>query len=1079
MARPFLLYKSSAGSGKTYTLTLEYLKLTLQDPKAGFKGILAVTFTNKATQEMKERILKELGRLSKEVKPEESMDQALLRHLKLTPEQLMERAEQVLRSILHGYGHFSVSTIDSFFQKVIRSFARELDLQAKFDVEMDTDNVLELLVDRIVEKVAEDPHLRQWLISYAEHQLLDGKSWDIRGGIKDLGKEIFQERFKAHRRVFQESVAQEGFLLDFKQEIQAAKNRILAESQSKRQEAEQIRLRQGLNWEDFKGGSKGFAMKFPRQGNPKNPIPELTKKMMEELPDPMHWFSKGSPQENQIRAAFHEGLGSMLATWPTQLKLWNTYVALQKNLNAFGVFKNLILELRDLKDEEGILLISDVNDFLTEITKDNEAPFIYEKIGNQYQHFLIDEFQDTSEFQWSSFKPLLENSLASGHTNLLVGDVKQSIYRWRGGKLELLLSEVQTHMRDELIEQRNLDVNYRSLPGIIRFNNSLFEHLPAFMQRGIEQYAMDPQSILTQAFQDVAQRVPDGKLHSPFQGKIHIAFTEKNNSPSAAEDEELEEEEADLGVLEKLPDLVMKLQDQGYALKDIAFLVQKNAQGAVIADTLMEYQRTQSQEGYRFDVLSEESLFIDKSIAVKCVLGLLTYFSNTADKVALKTFWQYYALVYGIPVSHELFHHRSLPEDLLEKQEELLRKQADLLQLPLLELVEQAISFIGLTEHRQDLAHLSGFKEAVLDFVKKNRADLRGFLEWWDRNKLKRTVRIPEDHDAMRILTIHKAKGLQFKVVIAPYLDWEIVPSGTKAPILWAPFATEQGIETVIPLTHQKSMKQSNFSELYEKEVRLAYLDSLNMLYVAFTRAEEAIFGFANYFIPKTNGPSLKTTGNVLYELFSTGFTLGNQPNPSWNSAINTFDWGEFPEKKRERTPQVQQEASLRWEYQDWSQKLKTKSQAWDFSEEGIRAREQRDVGVIVHELLATSKSLSDALLLLQKFTFEGRWVEDIASEIAIPLKRLFESSQVQSWFDPKAYSLTEQGILLPGGMQKRPDRILLGKEEVVVIDFKTGAKKEEHPRQVQEYMDLVKALTHLPVTGFVCYLQPLEIVEV
>lgn len=191
MARPFLLYKSSAGSGKTYTLILEYLKLALQDPKAGFKGILAVTFTNKATQEMKERILKELGRLSKEVKPEESMDQALLQHLKLTPEQLMERAEQALRSILHGYGHFSVSTIDSFFQKVIRSFARELDLQAKFDVEMDTDNVLELLVDRIVEKVAEDPHLRQWLIAYAEHQLLDGKSWDIRGGDQGFGKRNF------------------------------------------------------------------------------------------------------------------------------------------------------------------------------------------------------------------------------------------------------------------------------------------------------------------------------------------------------------------------------------------------------------------------------------------------------------------------------------------------------------------------------------------------------------------------------------------------------------------------------------------------------------------------------------------------------------------------------------------------------------------------------------------------------------------------------------------------------------------------------------------------------------------------
>ncbi len=475
MAKPFLLYRSSAGSGKTYTLTLEYLKLALRNPQYGYRQILAVTFTNKATQEMKERIVEELERLSQAVNPAESLDFELMDQLGLDANQLMDRARVTLLQVLHGYGHFAVSTIDSFFQKVIRSFAREMDLQAKFDLEMDTDAVLDKLVDRIVEKVAEDQALRNWLIDYAEEQLLDGKSWDIRVGIKGLGKEIFQERFKAFRTIFQESVGQEGFLPELKTQISRVRQALIAEGKTQWKQAEDIRIQFSLEWTDFKGGSNSFAKRFGALGNLKMPFPELSATMLRDLPEVGNWFTKKSPQEAAICSAYAAGLGDLLFSWPEKLKVWNTFTSLQKNLNAFGVFRNLLLELRDLKDEEGILLISDVNDFLAEITRENEAPFLYEKIGNQYQHFLIDEFQDTSEFQWSSFKPLLQNSLASGNTNLLVGDVKQSIYRWRGGKLELLLTEVQEQIHPDFVEVKNLSVNYRSLPGIIAFNNAVFQ----------------------------------------------------------------------------------------------------------------------------------------------------------------------------------------------------------------------------------------------------------------------------------------------------------------------------------------------------------------------------------------------------------------------------------------------------------------------------------------------------------------------------------------------------------------------------------------------------------------------------
>lgn len=1076
--KPFIIYKSSAGSGKTYTLTLEYLKLALQSPRSGFKQILAVTFTNKATAEMKQRILEVLERLSQGVKQGEFLDEQLMIHLNLDENQLQIRARETLLSILHGYGYFSVSTIDSFFQKVIRSFAREMDLQAKFDLEMDTDAVLERLVDRIVEKVVQDKNLRAWLIGYAEEQIEDGKSWDIRNGIKGLGREIFQERFKAFRSLFQESVAQEGFLGEFRKQQHAERRKLIAEAEEMREKAEAIRAQFGLEWTDFKGGLRSFALRFSRLGDPKFPFPELTEVMLRDLPDSNNWFSKGAKNASNIISAAEGGLIDFLFSWPEKVLHWNTLSALQRNLNAFGVFRDLILELRNLKDEESILLISDVNDFLKQITEGNEAPFIYEKIGNQYRHFLIDEFQDTSEFQWSSFRPLLENSLASGNTNLLVGDVKQSIYRWRGGKLELLLSEVQRQIREDLIEVKNLAVNFRSLPRIIDFNNSVFEQLPSLMQLGMKDYFdVDSQNLLHDAFLEVTQEVPKKKKDLEFQGKIHLEFTEKSNSRSSSEEEETEEDEADKTVLAKLPSLVMLFQDQGYGLSDIAFLVRKNAQGAEIADYLMNYHRENPDSGYSFDVLSEESLFIDKSIAVKCLLAFFTYLNNPSDKVALKTLWHYYALLHEVEVSHSLFYQNSLHDALKEKEAQLLSMENRLLQLPLVELMEEGLAFLGLTEKQQDLAYISGFKEAVFDFVKKNRADLSGFLDWWELNKGKRTVKIPEDHDAMRILTIHKSKGLQYKVVIMPFLDWKIVASGQQAPVIWAPYQLGN-LETVIPLTHQSALKNSHFSEYYEDEVRLAYLDSLNMLYVAFTRAEEVIWGFSDFTRSK-DGVKLNQTGNVLYTLFSTGFHIPDPSDQGWNSELMTFDWGEWGRKIPPKDQKPKAPLGLRWEILDWKEKLKTRNYAWDFSEDGLQARNQRKLGVIIHELLADSQSLEDALRLLREFTFDGRWDEATAEEVKTQLEMLFALDQIQDWFGSAYQSLSEQGILLPGGAQKRPDRILIGKDQALVIDFKTGEKRETHLSQVKEYMGLVAKLSQLPVKGYLCYLEPTEILEV
>lgn len=1029
---------------------------------------------------MKERILKDLTRLSQEIKPAEFLDQELMKALSLSGECLQNAARETLLDILHGYGYFAVSTIDSFFQRVIRSFAKEMDLQAKFELELDQAAVLDRLVDRVVEQVSADDNLKKWLTEYAEERIEEGKSWDIRSALSGLGREIFQEKFKAHQALFESTIAQEGFLGEFRKVVKGKKDELISEALDIKSKANEIRVKYGLEWGDFKYGVNYFEKRFDRLGEGKEPIPSLTDKMVADLPDTSNWYSKTSKLKDGIVSAAEEGLQELIFKLPTLLTQWNTFMALSRNLNAFGVFRNLLHELRELKDEESILMISDVNDFLKGIVAGNEAPFIYEKIGNQYRNFLIDEFQDTSEFQWSSFKPLLVNSLGTMNTNLLVGDVKQSIYRWRGGRLELLLHEVQEQIAENYQNIKNLSVNYRSLPKVVSFNNSLFEALPELMQEGINsEFKVDSFNLLSDAFAGVAQDVPEKKLALDYQGKIHLEFTPKPARNSVGTSEE-EEEDEDNSVLDKLIPLVMELQDKGYEPRDIAFLVRKNQQGADIADRIMSYAQENPDSGYRFDVLSEDSLFLSKSAAVKAVIALLQYLGNQADLVPLKTFWFYYALIHELEYSHELFEKNSLPAVLKEKQKYLIDHLNSWLQLPLMEQVEEIIKFLEVYERKVDLAYVSGVKEAAFDFVKKNRADLQGFLDWWELNQFKRTVKIPEDHNAMRILTIHKAKGLQYKAVIMPYLDWKIVASGLQAPIIWSEYAISDSLKTVLPLTHQSALADSEFVGIYGDEVRLAYLDTLNMLYVAFTRAEEVLYGFSDFFQSKDGKINLKQSGNILYTLFSHGFSLPTQStSENWDAEKMVFDWGEWPESPVKKEVLKAEAIHLNWDSTDWREKLKTREYAWDFSETGIQAREQRMLGVLIHEILEQARSLEMALEILQTFVFNGRIDQETQLVITTQLSELFELPQFKTWYSNDFQAMSEQGILLPGGKQKRPDLILVGASLAMVIDFKTGEKASKHQTQIKEYMELVQKLTQLPTQGFLCYLEPTEIFEI
>ncbi|MDX5479422.1 MAG: DNA helicase UvrD, partial [Cyclobacteriaceae bacterium] len=523
--------------------------------------------------------------------------------------------------------------------------------------------------------------------------------------------------------------------------------------------------------------------------------------------------------------------------------------------------------------------------------------------------------------------------------------------------------------------------------------------------------------------------------------------------------------------------IVAFLQDRGYELKDFAFLVRTKKEGELIADTLMAYNAVHPQSEYRFDVLSDESMYLHKSVTVKALVAGLKYLHSPDEKIQFKTMWYYHSVLKQEPVDHSLFALDQVPEHLKERVKSFLEKENILLQLPLMELLEELIAELGLEEQGIEKAYISGFKEAVYDFTTNNRADLAGFLDWWEENQNKRTVKIPDGHNAMRILTIHKSKGLQFKVVLMPFLKWTIFDTG-KGNVVWSPFEDkEKHFSAIIPLTLNSNLAKSDFNSTYAEEAVMAYLDSLNMIYVALTRAEEVFWGMVLYKAEIKNLNYLQAHLQLL--LSSSMDTLGELSlSENFDPESKVFELGDWHDK-----PKVQSKEGsaphLRWGYQNWTNLLQIRKYAVDFSKEGIEQRKKRNFGLLVHEILEKSGSLQEAKLLLKNLYFEGRLTQEESSVVEEQIEALFKQELFASWFDPNNTLLKEQGILLPGGKQKRPDKIILKEHEAVVVDFKTGEEYSKYEKQVRGYMNLVKGLSGKTTKGYLCYLESGKILEI
>lgn len=902
------LYRSSAGSGKTHILVRAYLQLALESPER-FKEILAVTFTNQATQEMKQRILTYLHSLAQGLASPIAEELMQLKGWEMPI--LQERAQAVLSKILHHYTHFTVSTIDSFFQTIIRGFAKELGLQSGFSIEMEQEAVLDTIINEVVATASHGKQLQQWMVEFAERKLLDGKPWDFKRELKALGHELFTEAFSAKEVQLVRAISDKTSLNAFLQKLHQTKVHFESNLQGLGEAAMKAMHQAGLIVADFAYGKRGVAGYLAGLQQKQSFVP--TQRAIEASQQMEAWYSKTTHKQQRIVKVVQHSLLNILAQairfYQAHHRIYHTALAVQHFIYAFGIITHLLERLNGYRDQNNVMLVSDAATFLHQIIAQNDAPFVYEKIGAFYKHFLIDEFQDISGFQWQNFQPLINNGLAGGHMSLVVGDVKQSIYRWRGGNWRLLLTQLEEDLtRTTAI---SLDYNWRSKRHIIDFNNTFFTEASTWLVRHLQEeleglednvlkqaLAAQAQQLGT-AYQDVYQHIPRS-CRQDDQGYVNITFF-ADEQPESGRTLSWREK-----VKARLPLLIEKLQRDGFALKNIALLVRNNAEGRELFQTLLAYQQSaQAKPGYRYDAISAESLYLGHNPWVNILVNALKCLADEQDYLAqaeLTYLYQLYVCQEAHPVLHNYF--QAATKEQVSKQQHSLLPQAFLAartylqQLPLYECIEALISIFQL-QRAEATPFIQAFQDGVLAYTQKEPADSHRFLAWWKERGNKRTIPRMEEQDAISIMTIHQAKGLQFKAVILPFCEWDFDHNPQKPPIIWCATPTPPfSAFPALPLRYTRGLKDTVYVRDYYEERMQAYLDNLNLLYVAFTRPEDRLYAFAK----RPSKQAFKTTADLLYHTFEQGEQKPDHDpaNPKafltwkkhWNSSANTLEVG-------------------------------------------------------------------------------------------------------------------------------------------------------------------------------------------
>jgi ATP-dependent helicase/nuclease subunit A len=1078
---------ASAGSGKTHKITSEFLKLLFRETD-NFRHILAVTFTNKATEEMKSRIIGELYRLSAN---QDSEYLEFIMDLTGFPERIVRtKSDIILKKILHDYSRFSVSTIDSFFQKIVRSFTREIGIQHGYTIELDTDNVLKEAIDRLFLETDNDLSLREWLIKFAVNRTEEGKSWNFKNDILELGREVFKEEFREFSDIISDKLNNKEFLTGYVSDLRKILKHFENFLVQKGTEGLELISSFQLSVNDFsykQSGPAGYFLKLTDRN-----FQKPGSRALEAVNTPEKWYSKTSEMKDRIKDIFEKGLnGILIDIIDFFSKNYNDYMTsrtILSNIFTLGILSDITREILQYTNEKNLFLLSDASAFLNKIIENNDAPFIYEKTGNYYHHFMIDEFQDTSGFQWKNFRPLIDNSISQNYDNMVVGDAKQSIYRWRSTDWEILTEKVFNDFYRESINTYTLDKNWRSQKRIVDFNNSFFIRAAKVLQDNfndeLSDFEIHPDSEklknnIFNIYSDVRQLCAisdNGK-----KGYIKIQITDNKD---------------DNQIKDNLINILRELQDKGYRLKDIAVLTRKKEEGKDIADFLIEYKKNYESGGkYRYEVISDESLYIVSSSAVKFLIAILKFFINKDDNInnffIVSEYLNYVKA--GDKNNNEIKIENLNTKDFNTLFNELLEqpfiKSVDYLKsLSLYEMVERLIEIFSLNNITGELPFIQAFQDLVLDYSNKNSSNIYTFLEYWEDIGSKKSISISEAQDAIRIMTIHKAKGLEFKVVIIPYCNWRI-DNHPKKQIIWCKPSTKPFNKLdIVPVYYSKNLKDTSFASEYYVEKLKIYIDNLNLLYVAFTRASDALYCLTGLG-SKTSG-KMSTVSDLLFNIFSASHKDNEFNKDDINMLLfdkyyskdeQVFEYGVLeniePDKYSEEYPvsKIKEYPSA-----DSRKKLRIAYQVSDFftPDTEIRAK-PLNYGKIMHEIFADIVTIDDMDRATERVFLEGKIGLAERDSILRDLEQIFNDVQIRSWFSDDCKVLNEKDIILPDGSVRRPDRIIIRDNNAIIIDYKFGiVERKEYLDQIREYGILLKEMGYDSVESYVWYISIGKIIK-
>lgn len=1003
---------------------------------------------------MKTRILRFLKELSEGKNAQ--LAENLAERLGLDPFDIQQRASDTLSDILHQYGRFSVVTIDSFFHQVIRSFAREMGLQGTFSIDLDLDKVLNEVIDEMLLEIGEEQQreLREWLTQYAAENMEDGKRWEFTEEIKVLAGELLKDRFKLFGSEILKLGEKPGFFKEMKGKFWAIRKRYEDEVYGLADQILNHWTENGLGVDNFSrksGGPAGMPLKL------KTGEFEITAARREAAFDRTKWLTKAELNNPTLNASLDVVLPlyqQLIDTVDGGLMRYHSAIEVQRYLRTLAILSQISKYLERYRDEKDVMLISDLPDFLHQIIRDSDTPYIYEKVGSLYQHFLIDEFQDTSAFQWENFRPLVKNATDAGDFSMVVGDVKQSIYRFRGGNWQLLQSQVKVEIGDEQTYEDQLTINWRSAPEIVDFNNAFFrmlvEKVPGFFEDQLDGLAAPVRERVAQKvretltlFDDVEQQIrPD----ATDRGYLSFSFL-----PTESKEESWQHK-----AIEETIRHVESLQRRGYALRDMAILTRTSREGRRVADAFLAHANSENADPQlRYEVISAEALFLTSSHAVRLMVSVIKWLADEKNVIALaewlfeyRTYIQKeevsYAVVFG-----SLAQWKQHAPAAFVAQKEILKT------VPVYELVERLIQLFDLNRMQAEFTYMQGFQDAVLEYSKNERGDMVSFLKWWEQVRRERPVQVADENNAIKILTVHKSKGLEFPVVILPFLGWSTDNESNKDNILWCAGATEPPFDQlpVVPLRYSSALSKTYWAEDYYDERLKALVDNLNLLYVAFTRAAEVLIAFAELPTKAVEKPS--NVGQWAYLLL--------QEQSGYDASTKCFEKGELPAARQKKVTSTEFGLTS---YRSYPWREKVNVQMRHASLDGAFSKDAAMQGIAVHRLLSKVCFARD----LSKFEGDAAYTA---------LRSIVTHPQLSEWFDPVWQVDTEVPILLPGGDLRRIDRINRKSGKTIVIDFKTGVARPQDQKQVQAYLNLLGQMDFEGLEGYLVYLENMEVVAV